>query len=581
MSNAPLSTTALLLLFLKLLFHPTCADVNLPFGDVNVIVLTDVHSWVAGHSYHEPFLNIDYGDVVSFVELLKQLEPNKDIFCVVNGDVVDGTGLSVPYPPTHLTPILKFMPWDALNIGNHELYDNVNIEHFTKEGGFVDHWNGHYLTSNVIMADTLEPIGSRFTYLQGKNTGSKILTFGFLYDFTGHCNITEVEHVQDVVQSYWFVGELTNGDFDAILVLAHFDVEDPLVYTILNATRSIVGDSMPIQFITGHTHYRGYKELDANSVSLEAGRYLDTVGFVSFPIKKKNESIVVPRNDSFTFFQHVFLDANRDILKDTLGMDDMTTSSGSALSSLIEETRQDLGLNEIVGCSLQHYYLEHGLDKPDSLWGFYLTSVVLKNYFRYNQSKVLIQSTGSLRYDLFDGNVTKDDVIAVSPFTDDIYKVSQLTLGADIIQAFGIPNEMSNTTNVTINGHVVALPEYAMTGTIHPDAYYDVYAQSISVSYIQEKLNVTANSFFTPEKQFHMDGTVVTTVSLWFDYIEKHWSCEDPSVVKVANRWLVVLFSVAAAVIFFGYRYFSKRRNDDRRGYDNTVAIEEDDDMIL
>lgn len=580
----------LLLCSCPLVASAAAASVNLPLGDVNIVVLTDTHSWVGGHNvHHEPSLNLDYGHVVSFVDLLKEKEPDKDIFFVMNGDFNDGTGLSVPYPPSHLTQILKFMPWDALNIGNHEHYYNVNIQHIIQENGFVEHWNGHYLTSNSILAETRQPIGSRFTYLKGKNTNVSILTFGFLYNFDLHCNMTDVEHVEDVVQSDWFVQELQNGQFNAILFLAHMDVQDPLVYVLLNATRSIVGNDMPIQFITGHTHYRGFEILDEYATSFEAGRYLDTIGFVSFPVQKQNTTVDVMdhRNDTAnstnatTQFQHVFLDANIDALKATLGVDDLTTASGSALSSLIKETRQDLGLNDVIACSPQHYYLEHNLDEKDSLLGLYLSDVVLRSWFAYNMSRVLIQATGSFRYDLFEGNVTLDDAIAVAPFTDAIYQVSQLTSGSDILQAF---SNMTKTINMTLDGRVIQYREYAMTGTIHPDLYYDLYTQGFSVPLIQGKLaNVTGNFSFSPVLQYHEDGTEITVSSLWLDFMEKYWSCDDSSRVAVTNRWLFVLFSVSACVVFFGYRYFSRKRHhgQTRRGYDNAVAIMEDEDMII
>ena len=173
-----------------------------------------------------------------------------------------------------------------------------------------------------------------------------------------------------------------------------------------------------------------------------------------------------------------------------------------------------------------------------------------------------------------------DDAIAVSPFTDVIYQVSQQTSGADILQAFG---NMTQPKNMTLNGRVVQLPEYAMTGTIHPDLYYDLYTQAFSVSLIQETLaNVTGNFSFTPVQQYHEDGTEITLTSLWLDFMTKHWSCNDSNRVAVTNRWLFVLFSVSACVVFFGYRYCSHKRNGQtRRGYDNAVAITEDEDMII
>jgi 2',3'-cyclic-nucleotide 2'-phosphodiesterase (5'-nucleotidase family) len=104
-------------------------NVTLPLGDINVVVVTDVHSWVAGHARHEPTLDADYGDVLSFYLMLQALVEDdgqaapRDLFFVMNGDFVDGTGLS-SVPPEFLTPILQRMPWDAVNMGNHELYHN-------------------------------------------------------------------------------------------------------------------------------------------------------------------------------------------------------------------------------------------------------------------------------------------------------------------------------------------------------------------------------------------------------------------------------------------------------------------------
>jgi len=44
------------------------------------------------------------------------------------------------------------------------------------------------------------------------------------------------------------------------------------------------------------------------------------------------------------------------------------------------------------------------------------------------------------------------------------------------------------------------------------------------------------------------------------------------------------LFSVAAALLFFGYRFIrgkQQQRVAQQEGYENAVAIDEDDDMLL
>ena len=43
------------------------AQFGLVLQDVNILIVTDVHSWVAGRSEHDPYLDADYGDVLSFL----------------------------------------------------------------------------------------------------------------------------------------------------------------------------------------------------------------------------------------------------------------------------------------------------------------------------------------------------------------------------------------------------------------------------------------------------------------------------------------------------------------------------------
>ncbi len=45
------------------------------------------------------------------------------------------------------------MPYDAITIGNHELYHNETVGTM-RDSGFVESWQGRYLTANVLDAST-------------------------------------------------------------------------------------------------------------------------------------------------------------------------------------------------------------------------------------------------------------------------------------------------------------------------------------------------------------------------------------------------------------------------------------------
>ena len=428
----------------------------LAMQDMNFLVVTDVHSWVSGHA-HNKTLNAGYGDVLSFYENLKGRADaqHKDLFFVMNGDFIDGTGLT-SNPPKYLTPILQEMPWDAINIGNHELYKNTTIEFITQPDGFVDQWEGRYLTTNVVLKDGNIPIGDRYRYLHGTFTNQTILTFGFLYNFQNNCEITTVQEVETVVNEDWFQNILSEGDFDAILVLAHLDAFDPLVDVILGKIREICGDNMPVQFITGHSHRRKYNEPDAFSSSFEAGHYLDSIGFASLSFNETNAA-----------FEHKFIDANLNTMKDMLGIPtsaSFETASGQALSLLIADTKEALGLNEIVACAPKTYELHNGLEKKDSLWGLFVKEVVPTQLFKESPGMIFLQNPGGFRYNIYQGKMTQDDFTSMNPYNDTLHKVGSGIYGHEFIQAFGEPNYVDG------NGYEKELlPELVVAGEVIPE----------------------------------------------------------------------------------------------------------------
>jgi len=160
---------------------------SLELHDVNIFVVTDTHSWMDAHRHLDsaPPTDATYGNVTSFVTSMKEYAAtvNKDIFFLDNGDVVDGTGLSnaSPVDGEELFPLLMKVPFDAMAIGNHECYDGGTINAMISTN-YIGSRKGTYLTSNVLLASTMEPLGSRYVVLEGPNSGTRLLVLGMLYN---------------------------------------------------------------------------------------------------------------------------------------------------------------------------------------------------------------------------------------------------------------------------------------------------------------------------------------------------------------------------------------------------------------
>jgi hypothetical protein len=491
---------------------------NLVFDDVNVLVITDVHSWVAGHGRQEPKYDADYGDVLSFYEHLKNYleEKGQDLWFVSNGDFVDGTGLSKTKDPSSLIPLLEKLPLDAANCGNHELYNDEVIQYMTRPGGWIDWWGERYVTGNIMLnnEEPQRPMGHHYRILKGKN--SNLLVLGFLYNMRGASSLVNITKVENEVKSSWFQNLPTaegEDKVDAILVLAHMDLVDPLVQVIRRALRDIVGDKMPIQFITGHTHYRGKKKLDDWSTSFEAGRYLDTVGFVSFP-NKTSVSVGKEKNGDELFYS-VFMDANKKVLAGHLGLDDgkqMQTHNGKDLTEFIGETRAKMGLLDEIGCAPQDYFSSAPLYDEQSLWRLYRDSVIPKTVFA---NGIMFLSHESWRYNLFSHqNLIVDDIVVVAPFNDTIIHLGMVP-GRAILQL-----------NATINkGHQHALPNYIMTGSVDDEEkMYDVYTHEFNEKDILKDLHK-----IIPDKTFSPENTEYSSTLLWLSFVRENWPCNDES----------------------------------------------------
>ena len=408
------------------------------------------------------------------------------------------------------------------NLAFEPVYKSRVVQEIRRPGGFIDFWGDHHLASNIVMTESGNPLSSRFLVLEGIN--SKVLVFGFIYHLENPAPEVTVQDPADVVEETWFIDALRDTPHSAVLIMAHMGTDDQAIQPILDAVRHWDGDHMPVQFVAGHTHFRRWSQLDSFASAVEAGRYLDTVGFISFP----NADTIVRterQEDAQGLFRHEFVDASVAMMKDYLNTeDDFSTADGKALTEFILQTKIELGLDKIVGCSSIDYFMNRSLEEPDSLWAVYRDHVVPSQLdTEPSVHRAILISQASWRYDLFVGENTYDDIVAISPFNEPIFYVGSL------------PCETVLRLNETINGNMTnnyyqVLPAYILSGRVISGEECKLYTHQFELTSIRENL-----ATLYPQGRFEAQATGLTSTTIWTNFFLFTWPCEDQKAISTRH----------------------------------------------
>ncbi|KZP12981.1 Metallo-dependent phosphatase, partial [Athelia psychrophila] len=343
----------------------------LEWGDLNIIHTTDSHGWLLGHqkpSFPEPNYSGDFGDFSSFVTHMKALAAEKgvDLLLVDSGDLHDGTGVTDGYPAGGVDAhdanefVLK-LPYDIMAIGNHELYIYNNT--LDMHTNFVPQIPGRYLTSNVNITvnGASRPVGSlfrKFTTARGR----KVTALGVLFDFTGNDANTTVQPVASMVAEPWFLAAIAEAP-DVFVLAGHMPVSEDNWPAVFDAVRK-VHPYTPIVILGGHTHIRDCNQLDGRSMSLESGRYMETVGWLSMDFdksaKKGGGSGSGKSNGTGPLnFSRRYLDPNRVTFEYHAGISNRTfdTPLGRLITSGLNKLAASFDLSFLFGTAPQDYTL--------------------------------------------------------------------------------------------------------------------------------------------------------------------------------------------------------------------------------
>ncbi|PPJ59306.1 hypothetical protein CBER1_04234 [Cercospora berteroae] len=420
---------------------------DIHWGQINFLSTTDTHGWLAGHLLDENY-SADYGDFADFVRKMKAKADvlGVDLLLIDSGDLHDGTGFGDATTPNgkFTLPIFKQLPYDLLSIGNHELY-TTQIANDTYHN-FAPDWGGRYLTSNVDIYENgvQKPFSDRYAYYQTK-MGIRVMSFAFIFNFTGNSNATVVTPVGTAVQQSWFKEQASRQDIDLFVISGHITLRQSTEWNLIYAAIRQYHPTTPIQIFAGHRHIRDAVAWDASAIGTAAGRYCETVGWTSIDglpsnvtrakspqgsgtIKITKASAIPQLNftqavSSDLSYTRQYLDFNRPTFEKhtaSLGQG-FNTSCGQGISNQITSNISTLPqLTNLLGCAPDSYYqTRFPASSPNNLYTWLATTVfpaVVYAPDRNSTPRIIMTNTGGFRYDILKGPFTLDNAYQSNPY---------------------------------------------------------------------------------------------------------------------------------------------------------------------
>lgn len=247
-----------------------------------------------------------------------------------------------------------------------------------------------------------------------------------------------------MVKQQWFADALHTSDpIDLFVLIGHNPIspkdEGSTFHTVWDAIRA-VHPSTPITLFGGHSHIRDFSVYDDSSVGIEAGRYCETLGWISMTGFDKSNSgyhgIKNPHGvpnpsrparegaQSPFVYSRRYLDWNRNTFIYHSRQRDETFDyhSGERVTGTITGIREQLKLGEVYGCAPKSWCMDCApFDSELNLFPGVIIPAVSKIVVREERkekARIVLGNTGSVRYDIPKGPFTYDDNFIVSPFRD-------------------------------------------------------------------------------------------------------------------------------------------------------------------
>lgn len=427
---------------------------------LEVISVSDTHGWIYGDR-HNASLG-DYATLMSYIHHAKNnvsANPDGALLVADAGDLTEGTGLSdvSKIPGEYIIQAAAEIPWDAITVGNHDLYHAATADFLHESVDFL--FRGGYVTTNTfVKAQTDTPLGSSIHKYSVLPNGLRVLTFAFMYggsrfpsvEITPAAQFIRSERMQPILKEY-------ADQVDVLFLVNHIPGTSPEHDEMCAAFRSFFDRQnykIPIIALGAHTHQvhnfflrsdNSPGHNDSQYYVVEASHYLLAIQHVTYAF----EDIEYDPNGSAgaagaadtllkgvrladVFVRHPVDNVPAGLMaRFSLTPDEFYTQQALLLREQILGWVEDFGLNERIGFSKHTYSPRKPVSDPDSLGRLWLLGVCGPDFvdpaLAASHTQFPVVGVSSLRSKLYEGDIVMDDLYTVMPFKNLFRYIPTLT----------------------------------------------------------------------------------------------------------------------------------------------------------
>lgn len=368
---------------------------------ITLLHTNDMHARYAEGNYD----GMGYAKLATYIE--KYREENPNTLLLDAGDTFHGLALATVSKGSNIVSIMNELKYDAMTVGNHDFnYGSETLLKLEQQANFP------LLANNIYKNDGSLYLPS--TTIKEIN-GIKIGIFGMatpetLYK-TNPKNVAGLEFKNPEIEAQKSVDFLKNQGVDFIIALSHLGTDGSSTDTSYKVMNAVSGIDV---LIDGHSHTAlNNGEIAGNGTLLAStGEYSKNLGVVELEftgkINTKKTAKLISKEEAKTIVPN------------------------AAITELIKQQEEEMKpiLDEIVGNSNVNLDgLRENVRAKETNLGNLLTDSMLDK----TNAEIAITNGGGIRSSIAAGDVTRGNLIAVSPFGN--YIVTKYLTGAQVLRA--------------------------------------------------------------------------------------------------------------------------------------------------